>query len=91
MKPYSKYEMDILTNKTITATEFSPEFWEMDKSAIYNARTAIEVGIENTEELLLDHEVNYGRTTRGNRMTAERLEAEIRQMKSARLGLKKPD
>lgn len=49
---------------------------------------ALQAGIENTQELLADHDVRLGRTTRSNRMTAERLEDEIAEMKTALENLK---
>lgn len=63
----------------------------MLKDSIFAARTALSVGIENTQELLADHDVKLGRTTRGNRYTAERLEGEIRKMQAALDGLQKPN
>lgn len=63
----------------------------MLKDSIYAARTALSAGIENTQELLADHDVRLGRTTRSNRYTAERLEGEIRQMQAALDGLQNPN
>lgn len=65
------------------AQEYIPEKVTILKDHIYFAIPALEIGIENTEELLSDHEQRFGRTTRKNRMTAERLEREITQMKLA--------
>ena len=70
---------------------YLPESWSMLKDAVYAAQEAIRAGIENTQELLADHDVRLGRTTRRNRYTAERLEGEIRQMQSALDGLQKPN
>ena len=70
---------------------YLPESWSMLKDSVYAAQEAIRAGIENTQELLADHDVRLGRTTRGNRYTAERLEGEIRQMKAALDGLQKPN
>jgi len=74
-----------------SAFEYQPECWAMKKDTIYSARHALEAGLENTQELLVDHDVMLGRTTRSNRYTAERLEGEIREMKCAIEALKKPD
>ena len=63
----------------------------MLKDSVYAAQEAIRAGIENTQELLADHDVRLGRTTRSNRYTAERLEGEIRQMQAALDGLQKPN
>lgn len=70
---------------------YQPESWSMLKDSIYAARTALSAGIENTQELLADHDVRLGRTTRSNRYTAERMEGEIRQMQAALDGLQKPN
>ncbi len=71
--------------------EYQPETWAMLKDTIYAARTALEAGLENTQELLIRHDIELGRTTRGNRYTAERLESEIRSMQSALENLRQPD
>jgi len=65
-----------------------PEEITILKDHVYFAMQALEVGIENTEELLFDHEQRLGRTTRSNRLAAERLENELSNMKSALDGLK---
>lgn len=65
-----------------------PISWSMLESSILAAQAAISVGIENTEQLLAEHDINLGRTTRGNRYTAERLEGEINQLKSALDGIR---
>jgi len=44
---------------------------------------ALHIGLENTQELLANHDIQLGRTTRSNRATAERLEGEIRQIQEA--------
>jgi hypothetical protein len=72
-----------LPDTTCYPLEYQPECWTMKKDTIYAARTALEAGLENTQELLADHDVKLGRTTRSNRYTAERLEGEIRDMKAA--------
>lgn len=70
---------------------YKPESWSMLKDSIYAAQDAIRAGIENTQELLADHDARLGRTTRSNRYTGERLESEIRQMQAALDGLQKPN
>ncbi|NCA94154.1 MAG: hypothetical protein EOM84_03135 [Sphingobacteriia bacterium] len=69
--------------------EYQPEMWTIAKDHIYAAISAIQIGLENTEELLVDHEEKVGRTTRKNRLEAERLEKELDQMKSTLIGLQK--
>lgn len=63
----------------------------MTKDSIYAARAAIEAGIENTQELLADHDTRLGRTTRSNRYTALRMEEEIWQMQQALKGIEQPN
>tara|TARA_R110000822_G_scaffold59275_4_gene147967 strand:+ start:918 stop:1223 length:306 start_codon:yes stop_codon:yes gene_type:complete len=60
-----------------------PTYWTLNKDKVEAARTALRAGLENTQELLNDYDARLGRTTRSNRHTAERLEGEIREMKSA--------
>ena len=79
------------TNCSSSFAGYQPESWSMLKDSIYAAQTALSAGIENTQELLADHDVRLGRTTRSNRYTAERLEGGIRQMQSALDGLQKPN
>lgn len=80
-----------MKDNTLTPQAYQPECWLMQKDSIYAARTALQAGLENTQELLADHDARLGRTTRGNRCTAERLEAEIREMQAALEKLKQPD
>lgn len=70
---------------------YEAESWSMKKDTIYEARIALETGLENTEELLIKHDIELGRTTRSNRSTAEILEKEILSIKSVIEKLKKPD
>ena len=67
------------------------ECWMMKLSTIKSVRAALTAGMENTQELLINHDIALGRTTRGNRYTAERLEFEIRDMKACLELLEKPD
>jgi len=62
-------------------TTYKPEVWAMRKDTIYEARDALACGIENTEELLIMHDRDLGRSTKSNRLNAERLEQEIQKMK----------
>lgn len=52
-------------------------------TTVHAVREALTTGIENTQELLAAHDFTLGRTTRSNRMTAERLEQEIVAMQAA--------
>lgn len=75
----------------VLPSEYIPESWSMLKDSIYAATDAIRAGIENTQEPLVRHDIDLGRTTRSNRYTAERLELEIAQMQKALEGLSKPN
>lgn len=46
-------------------------------------KEALEIGIENTQQLLADHDERLGRGTSGNKHTAEMLEDEIKKMRRA--------
>lgn len=59
--------------------------------AIQAAREYLQIGIENTQELLDRLDCDYGRTTRRNRIEAERLESDIEKMKEAISSLENPD
>jgi hypothetical protein len=65
--------------------------WSVLKDSILAAQDAILIGLENTQELLLEHDINFGRTTSKNRINAERLEGEIKQMQNALLAIKEPN
>ena len=71
--------------------EDSQENWAMTKDTIDLARAALEIGLENTLELLTDHDSRLGRSTRSNRLTAERLEGETLEIRIAIAKLEKPD
>lgn len=66
---------------------YQQEMWTLPKDAIYAACESIKIGIENSEELLADYDARYGRDHRTNKMSAERMEEEIAQMKRALKGL----
>ena len=69
---------------------YQPEIWALTKDSIYDAIAALMLGIENTQELLIKHDIELGRTTRSNKLTAERLEREIEQMNKAIIGIQNP-
>jgi len=70
---------------------YQPEIWSMLKDSIYAAQHVIRLGLENTQELLVTHDINRGRGTKSNRLTAERLENDIKQMQNALAELEKPN
>lgn len=63
--------------------ENQPETWTMLRSTLERAIAMLQIGRENTQELLILHDTNLGRTTRSNRRTAEMLENEITAMSEA--------
>jgi len=62
--------------------------WTIRKDAIYNAQEALQIGIENSEELLADFVLRFGRDTRSNKLTADQMERDIAMMKKAKENLK---
>ena len=56
---------------------------ELSYSEMENIVDSLEAGIENTRELLVDHDERLGRTTAKNRFTAERMEKEISKMEKS--------
>jgi predicted nucleic acid-binding protein len=70
---------------------YQPETWAMLKDSIYAAQEALKIGIEYSKELLAEFEFRFGRSTRSNRITAERIEEEIRQMEYALDGILNPN
>jgi len=65
-----------------------PEMWTIKKDAIYAAHEALKIGIENSEELLSEFELRFGRDTRSNRLAAEQMDRDIEMMKKAKENLK---
>lgn len=61
---------------------YIPELWTVEKDVICAAIYAVEIGLENTQDILIENDINLGRTTRKNRQNANRLEREIEQMKA---------
>ena len=70
---------------------YQPETWAMLKDSIYAAQEALKIGIENSQELLADFETRFGRDHRSNKITAERMDEEIAQMKKALNDIKQPN
>ena len=50
---------------------------------LLDIRAALDIGYENTCEVLADHDIRLGRTTRGNRIRAELLEVDKLQILDA--------
>lgn len=69
-----------------TIAEFNtyiPEEIRLLKDDIRFAVECLKIAVENTQELLSDHDERFGRDTRKNKLTAERLESEISDLKVA--------
>jgi hypothetical protein len=74
--PKTAFEEEIL-KANLTLTEMPPEYIELEKFSLLRIADALKIGLENTEQILTEHEANLGRTTRKNRTYAEQLEQEI--------------
>lgn len=64
----------------IPIQEMKPDLWKIDKFIVYNLIDSLEAGLENTQDLLIEHDSNLGRTTTKNKSWAETLEKQIRGM-----------
>ena len=60
--------------------KYQPEIWEIKKDLVDKIIPCLEAGLENTQSALVEHDAALGRTTTKNRMWAETLEQEIRDM-----------
>ena len=70
-------------------TEYQPELWTVKKDDIYAVIHALDTGLEHTKSALADHEVNYGRVTRKDRLWAEQIEKDIEVIELALESLRK--
>lgn len=61
--------------------EHLPEMWTIKKDLVDKLIPCLEAGLENTQEALIQHDVSLGRDMAKNRIWAETLEQEIRDMK----------
>lgn len=75
-------ELDSLPASTGSA-DVPPLYWSVQGNVMALTRRALESGLENTKELLVQHEAALGRTTRKNRVMAEMYERDINEMQSA--------
>lgn len=71
--------------------EYIPEMWTIEKDLVYKLIPCLQAGLENTQSALAEHDAALGRTTTKNRMWAETLEQEIRDMKDCIKKLKVMD
>lgn len=67
---------------------YQSHIYSIQKDDIYAAIRALEIGHENTRELLASHEREFGRTTKKNQMWAEQLEQDLTCIQSAIKALK---
>lgn len=74
---YENSHGDIEDNRPKTEVQTST----VKKDAIYSIITVLQIGLQNTEELLSMHDASLGRTTPKNKSTAEQLEKEIDSIK----------
>jgi len=62
---------------------YEREMMTLSKDTIYAAKAALRAGLENTQELLIEHDAALGRTTRKNRFIADNYETDIHNMQLA--------
>ena len=70
-------------NDEIEFVTYQPTFSQIEKTVAYNVIVALENGVEWVQEALMNHDFNYGRTTRSNEATAKMIERDIEKMKTA--------
>lgn len=55
---------------------------QIPEQDLRNILDCLESGLESTQELLIQHDRNLGRTTKKNKMFAEMMESEIERTKT---------
>lgn len=68
---------------------FDSKLWAVKKEYIYAAIEAVQNGLEYANSILISHDDALGRTTKKNRMWAEVIENDIRQMRQTLEDLRK--
>lgn len=58
-------------------------YYTIAHSRLIEWKELLEIGLENTQGALIEHNTSLGRTTRKNREWAETLESDIEKMKTA--------
>lgn len=71
----------LTTMKVQILDDHGPERRAITLENLNVVREALQIGLENTEQVLTDHDIKLGRTTRSNRRTAELLEEDIDKFK----------
>lgn len=75
------YHVCISVDDPINIPEvYQPEIWQIKKDLVYKLIPCLQTGLENTQSTLAEHDSSLGRTTTKNRMWAETLEQEIRDI-----------
>lgn len=59
---------------------YQPEIWSIKKDLIIKTIAALELGLENTQEVLIDHDTRLGRDWAKNKVWAEILEGQIKDI-----------
>ncbi len=84
-------EVDMDSEQTLSSapvgavvSQLQPTFISLDQEVLRKAVEVCETAIENTAELLVNHDSALGRTTRKNKWIAERYETEIAAAKECR-------
>jgi hypothetical protein len=57
--------------------DYGPERRAITLEDIAKIKNALQIGLENSEDLLAQHETSLGRSTRNNRLTAEAMEVDV--------------
>ena len=63
--------------------DYGPERRAITLEDIAKIKSALQIGRENSEDLLARHEGSLGRTTRSNRLTAEAMEVDVELIREA--------
>lgn len=79
---HSPHQLEEEFQKHIAST-YQPHVWSVRKDTIYAAITALDLGLKYARERLESHDFDLGRTTQGDVIYAETMEAHIRQMEDA--------
>lgn len=61
---------------------YEPLMIQIPEQDLRNILDCLESGLESTQELLIQHDRNLGRTTKKNKMFAEMMESEIERTKT---------
>jgi hypothetical protein len=75
--------LSILAGRSPDGIEFEilpgngPERRAITLEDIAKIKNALQIGLENSEDLLAQHEISLGRSTRNNRLTAEAMEVDV--------------